>query len=110
MFAYSAGWLPNANGRVEKGLTHITDIIPTFVGLAGGSLTGSNGKLDGYDIWPTIGAASPRRASVISNFRACFHFIKVCISCVSGLAFVLLCFESARHPLDTGYARSSTRY
>ena len=61
-FAYSAGWLANANGRVENGLLHITDIIPTFVGLAGGSLAGSNGKLDGFDAWATIstGAPSPR--------------------------------------------------
>jgi len=44
-FAYSAGWLPDANGRVERGLLHITDTLPTFVGLGGGQLTGSNGKL-----------------------------------------------------------------
>jgi hypothetical protein len=64
-FAYSAGWLPSANGRVEKCLTHITDIIPTFVGLAGGSLTGSNGKLDGYDIWPTISKGAPSKRTEI---------------------------------------------
>ena len=61
-FIYSAGRLPSAAGRIENGLLHITDLLPTFVHLAGGSLAGSNGALDGFNVWSTIatGAASPR--------------------------------------------------
>ena len=61
-FAYSAGLLSNANGRNETGMLHITDLLPTFVHLAGGALTGSNGALDGSNVWDTIlsGAISPR--------------------------------------------------
>jgi len=60
-FVHSA-LLPKAvRGTVSLGFYHVTDWLPTIVGLAGGSTT-RNQKLDGHDIWPSItkGSASPR--------------------------------------------------
>lgn len=42
----------NGHGRVSRDLMHISDWFPTFVGLAGGDVSGI--QLDGHDLWPTL--------------------------------------------------------
>lgn len=45
----------------NHGVYHVTDVLPTLVGLAGGSTT-QNRPMDGHDAWGSwaTGAASPR--------------------------------------------------
>ena len=69
--------LANWPGHVPAGSIvdqpiHLTDMLPTLVGLAGGSTAGAK-PLDGQDVWPTLsqGQPSPRSEVVygIEPFR-----------------------------------------
>lgn len=80
--AWAYGPLIEKPGRVHSGLMHITDIVPTFVRLAGGRRDGGK-PLDGLDLWAawSRGEASPRSEIVHLidsfgngerlNFRGC---------------------------------------
>lgn len=70
--------LANWPGRIPAGVTideviHVTDLYPTLVSLAGGTL-GKNKPLDGVDVWPVISQGKPSpRSEVVVNiepFRA----------------------------------------
>ncbi len=53
-------------GRVSKELIHITDWLPTFVRLAGGTVN----NIDGVDQWDTLQNGSPtNRNEILLNIN-----------------------------------------
>eukprot|EP01065_Artemidia_motanka_P012589 TRINITY_DN1693_c6_g1_i1.p1 TRINITY_DN1693_c6_g1~~TRINITY_DN1693_c6_g1_i1.p1 ORF type:complete len:545 (+),score=138.71 TRINITY_DN1693_c6_g1_i1:100-1734(+) len=66
--------LPEAvQGTVSNELYHITDWLPTIVGIAGGN-TKRNLPLDGHDIWDSVRHASPSpRGEMLYNVNPLCH-------------------------------------
>lgn len=53
-------------GRIYRGKIHITDWLPTFVGLAGGDKTKLPKNIDGLDIWDSLNNDKPpQRRSIV---------------------------------------------
>lgn len=62
--------LPDSvRGTVNTKLVHLTDWLPTIVGLAGGSTT-RNRPLDGHDVWAALTTDAPSpRTELLHNFN-----------------------------------------
>lgn len=62
-----ANWIGRIKPGLVDGMLHITDMYPTLVRLAGGTL-GKSKPLDGMDVWGTIGSgANSPRTEVVYN-------------------------------------------
>ena len=61
---------PSARGTTSHALVHVTDWLPTIVGLAGGSIA-RNRPLDGYDQWKAIvgGGDEGPRSELLHNIN-----------------------------------------